>query len=189
MSSDIYARWRAPAEPPEQRDELDENVPVGNGHLHQNWQYACVPVLWLAVGVLLFVAITTWAWSRRRKAPYVVRSGTAMIHAAPERCLQSALACASSFRGVRRVERVPSQLRIEMTTGVGVRGWGEKIEIDIREGGDSNASLVRAMSNPKLVTTLFDFGKNQRNVTSILDCLIHEHGGHLSDESARTSPS
>ena len=47
--------------------------------------------------------------------------------------------------------------------------WGEKILIDVSEA--DAGSLIRITSSSRLPTTLFDYGKNSRNVRRFLDCV------------------
>jgi hypothetical protein len=63
---------------------------------------------------------------------------------------------------------------------MGVRSLGENVEVDVKPDA-SGGSLVRVVSNARMVTTFVDWGKNRHNVNVILDRLIDEHGGHISE--------
>ena len=116
--------------------------------------------------------------SRRRGRPYLSRTGVAVIDAPPGRCLSSALRIASEFPGVKAVSRSPDVDRVEFSTGVGVRSFGEDVEIDIAQH-QSGASLVTVSSAARVWSTVVDYGKNRHNVTAIMAGLIAEHGGRL----------
>jgi hypothetical protein len=57
--------------------------------------------------------------------------------------------------------------KIEGTTSLSFVSWGENILIEVSEA-DAGA-LIRITSSSRLPTTLFDYGKNSRNVRRFLD--------------------
>ena len=63
----------------------------------------------------------------------------------------------------------PAAGRIEAKVGLSFASWGEKLVVEI--SGADNAAYISVTSSSALPTTLFDFGKNQRNVARFLDWL------------------
>lgn len=57
--------------------------------------------------------------------------------------------------------------KIEGTISMSLSSWGENILIEV--SGAENGALVRITSSSQWRTTLFDFGKNARNVRRFLD--------------------
>ena len=63
----------------------------------------------------------------------------------------------------------PASGKMEGTISMSFVSWGENILIEVT--GLDNRALVRITSSSRLPTTLFDFGKNARNVRRFLDWL------------------
>jgi hypothetical protein len=63
----------------------------------------------------------------------------------------------------------PSTGKIEGTVSMSLTSWGENILIQV--SGVDDGALVRISSSSSWPTTLFDFGKNARNVRRFLDWL------------------
>ena len=59
--------------------------------------------------------------------------------------------------------------KIKGTMSMSLWSWGENIVIEVT--GVENGALVRFTSSCRMPTTLFDYGKNARNVRRFLDWL------------------
>ncbi len=60
---------------------------------------------------------------------------------------------------------------IEAISGISIRSWGEKLTFQITKINQSN-SIIQIKSSPKVLTTLFDFGKSKENILRIKNELI-----------------
>lgn len=86
------------------------------------------------------------------------------------------LLCKHSIASIKRAKVSQENMDlgiIEAKTGVNLSTWGDKIEFKVEKLSEEK-SKVFVQSKPLVPTTLFDYGKNSRNIRSITD-YIEEH--------------
>ena len=69
--------------------------------------------------------------------------------------------------GARIVRDDPVAGRIDAKIGMSFTSWGENLMAQIT--GDEHRAEIQVTSSSSLPTTLFDFGKNKKNVNRVLD--------------------
>jgi hypothetical protein len=69
---------------------------------------------------------------------------------------------------VRRAD--PASGVIEGRVGMTGSSWGERLTVRVRESG-GDRSQVEVVSEPRVALTIFDCGKNRRNVHQFVDAL------------------
>ena len=75
-----------------------------------------------------------------------------------------------SAPAIRRIELSEDGNSMTLHTGVSWRSWGEKILLSFHQTGPTT-TVVEVESNPKLRTTVVDYGKNRENVKRIEELL------------------
>jgi hypothetical protein len=83
-----------------------------------------------------------------------------------QRCLGAAEAVPKSK--LKRADEVAS--KVELRTKVSLKTFGEKIELELSPEGEG-ATRVHVSSKAIVPTTLVDYGRNQRNVNSVVSWL------------------
>lgn len=81
----------------------------------------------------------------------------------------------ASIPGVRSWNADEAQGVITASVGWSWMSWGEAIRVDVQP--DAGAVLVRVASKPKLPTTIVDYGRNLRNVETVLRRLDRTFSG------------
>ena len=128
--------------------------------------------------VTLVVLTVTGRWDRHRREreglppkgrwdPVTVRE-TLVVDAPPAVAFDRALGAVARIpkARVKRVDRDAGV--IEASVGMPWQSGGERLIVRVRDQ-DEGGSEVDVVSEPRLATTIYDYGKNQRNVDTFFD--------------------
>jgi hypothetical protein len=155
---------------------------VPHWHAGTGQSVGVVGLLILVILVLFFFGALVWTTTRRRRgSPVLARSGTAFVPLQPHDCYRALTEILPDCLSVKSTTYGPSEDKIEVRTRMGIRSFGEDIEVVAMES--DGGSIVSVLSMPALWPTVIDYGKNTENVRVILDALLVRCGGQLLDTS------
>lgn len=158
-------------------------VGIAVGVLYSIVRFLMGRPLWLAIlGGVLFAAVWTslffiLARRRERRAREQLGStaattgvhshGEATVPASAPEVREQVTAAVSLIPRARVIDS--GETWIEVRVGVSRVSWGERIRVDLEPAGDQ--TRVQVSSEPRVPITLFDHGKNQHNVTRLIDAV------------------
>ena len=94
----------------------------------------------------------------------------------PDRSPAHVLSCARAVafrppKGFKTDQIIDLQYRIEMSRGMSLASWGEKITISVFSA-PTGGSVLEIISRPAMPTTLIDYGRGDKNVAIIRDAIV-----------------